>query len=62
MFEVMHEDDAWDVGALRAAGLVEGSAEELGVPGEFVEYFEAGQHDHAALSDSRVDQLASRWL
>ena len=61
MFEVVHEDDAWDVGVLWGAGLVEGSASELGVPQELEEFFEFGQHDGASLSDARIAQLAMRW-
>ncbi len=61
MFDVQHEDDAWDVGVLWGAGLVEGSASELGVPEELEEFFEFGQHDGANLSDARVAQLAQRW-
>ena len=61
MFDVQHEDDAWDVGVLWGAGLVEGSASELGVPQELEEFFEFGQDDGAGLSDARVSQLAQRW-
>ncbi len=61
MFEVRHKDDAWDLGVLHTAGHVEGSAEELGVRAHLVEFFEAGQHDHAALSEARVGVLAARW-
>lgn len=61
MFDVQHEDDAWDVGVLWGAGLIEGSASELGVPQELEEFFEFGQHDGASLSDARVSQLALRW-
>jgi len=61
MFEVRHADDAWDLGVLFTAGHVEGTATELGVHAELVEFFEAGQHDHAALSEARVEQLACRW-
>jgi hypothetical protein len=61
MFEVLHEDDAWDVGVLHKAGLVEGSAEELGVPSELVSHFEHGQHDHRNLSEAQVTRLALRW-
>jgi hypothetical protein len=61
MFEVEHEDDAWDVGVLHAAGLVEGSAEELGVRSELLSHFEHGQHDHRNLSESQVARLALRW-
>ena len=61
MFEVRHEDDAWDLGVLHTAGRVEGTAAELGVPAELVEVFEHGQHDHAVLSEARVGVLAARW-
>ena len=61
MFEVLHEDDAWDVGVLHKAGLVEGSAEELGVSSELVSHFEHGRHDHRNLSESQVVRLAMRW-
>ena len=61
MFEVRHEDDAWDLGVLFTAGHVRGSTAELGVPVELVEFFAMGQHDHAALSESRVEQLACQW-
>ena len=61
MFDVQHEDDAWDVGALWGAGFVEGSASELGVPQELEEFFEFGQHDGAALSDARLARLAAQW-
>lgn len=61
MFEIMHEDDAWDVGVLSGAGLIEGSASELGIPEELVEFFEHGQHDGANLPESRVHVLAARW-
>jgi len=61
MFEVLNEDDAWDLGVLRARGLVEGSAKELGVPIEFFDHFAAGQKDHAALAEPRVKKLQYRW-
>jgi len=61
MFEVEHADDAWDVGVLHKAGLVVGSAEELGVPSELVSHFEHGQHDHRNLSEAQVARLAMRW-
>lgn len=66
MFEVQHEDDAWDLGVLKACGFFDSpagsqSAADLGVPVHLVEFFVAGQHDSAALSASRVTQLACRW-
>jgi hypothetical protein len=61
MFEVEHADDAWDVGVLHRAQLVEGSAEELGVPSELLAHFEHGQHDHRNLSESQVARLAHQW-
>ena len=61
MFEVRHEDDAWDLGVLHTAGHVEGCPLLLGVPTHLVESFEHGQHDHAALSEARVDVLAAMW-
>ena len=61
MFEVEHADDAWDVGVLHKAGLVEGSAEELGVSSELMSHFEHGQHDHRNLSEAQVARLAMRW-
>ena len=61
MFEVRHADDAWELGVLHTASRGEGTATELGVHAELVEFFEAGQHDHAALSEARVEGLAARW-
>tara|TARA_Y100000310_G_scaffold192309_1_gene192264 strand:- start:2045 stop:2233 length:189 start_codon:yes stop_codon:yes gene_type:complete len=62
MFEVLNTDDAWDLGVLSAAGLVDGSASALGVPRELVGHFAAGRSDHANLPNSRVGVLACRWL
>ncbi len=62
MFEVQHEDDAWDLGVLVKAGLLwDVSPADLGVPEHLAEFFVAGKHDHAALSEVRVEQLASQW-
>ena len=61
MFDVQHEDDAWDVGVLWGAGLIDGSASELGIPQELEEFFEYGQHDGANVPESRVLVLAARW-
>jgi len=62
MFQVLNADDAWDVGVLSAAGLVDGSASALGVPRELVGSFAAGRSDHGNLSGERVGVLAARWL
>jgi len=66
VFEVQHEDDAWEIGVLKARGFFDSpvgsqSAESLGVPDSLVEFFDAGLHDHRALSDNRVDILACQW-
>jgi len=66
MFEVEHEDDAWELGVLKAHGFFDSpngsqSAEELGVPSNLVEFFDAGCSDHNNLSDLRVESLALSW-
>tara|TARA_A100001011_G_C13601734_1_gene552360 strand:- start:91 stop:300 length:210 start_codon:yes stop_codon:yes gene_type:complete len=66
MFDVEHEDDAWELGVLKARGFFDSpngskSAEELGVPSTLVEFFEAGLHDHHALSEERVFKFACQW-
>ena len=61
MFEVKHEDDAWELGVLLARGFVSGSTEELGVPEPLEKFFFAGCHDHHALSDERVENIAMGW-
>ncbi len=66
MFEVQHEDDAWDLGVLMADGYFDSPAgsqspEELGIPANLVEFFRAGLHDYRALSSDRVDILAIQW-
>ena len=66
MFEVQHEDDACELGVLKARGFFDSpagsqSAKELGVPAGLVEFFDAGLHDHQALSDERVFKFATQW-
>ena len=66
MFEVEHIDDAWELGVLKARGFFDSpngskSAEELGVPASFIEFFNAGLSDHRALGDERVNTFAAQW-
>ena len=61
MFEVRHEDDAWELGVLFVHDFVDGSGPELGVPENLQRFFNAGCSDASNLSDARVDQLASQW-
>ena len=61
MFEVRHEDDAWELGVLFVHDFVDGSGPELGVPEHLQRCFNAGCSDASNLSDSRVDQLANQW-
>jgi len=61
MFEVRHEDDAWELGVLFVHDFVDGSGPELGVPEHLQRFFNAGCSDASNLSDARVDQLASQW-
>ena len=66
MFEVQHEDDAWELGVLTTGGFFDSpngsqSAKELGVPANLVEFFHAGRHDHHALSQERINVLAIQW-
>ena len=61
MFEVRHEDDAWELGVLFVNDFVHGSGPELGVPEHLQKFFNAGCSDASNLSDARVDQLASQW-
>ena len=61
MFEVQHEDDAWDLGVLFVNDFVDGSGSELGVPEHLQKFFAAGCHDARNLSEERVQQLAMRW-
>lgn len=66
MFEVRHEDDAWELGVLKACGFFDSpngsqSAPELGVPNGLVKFFDAGRADHNNLSDLRVESLALGW-
>ena len=61
MFDVEHEDDAWDLGVLYDHDFNDGSAAELGVPDHLLEFFRAGCSDASALSAERIEQLACRW-
>jgi len=61
MFEVRHEDDAWDLGVLFVNDFVDGSGPELGVPAHLQQFFNAGCSDASALSEERVEILAMRW-
>ena len=61
MFEVRHEDDAWELGVLFVNDFIQGSGPELGVPEHLLQFFSAGTSDASNLSDDRVDQLASQW-
>ena len=61
MFEVMHEDDAWDLGVLFVNDFVDGSGPELGVPEHLQQFFNAGCSDASNLSEERVEILALRW-
>ena len=59
MFVIQSKTDAWEIGVLSAAGYLDGrTAEELGVPADLVEFFEAGVQDHRNLSDERLDSIA----
>ena len=66
MFDVQHEDDAWELGTLKACGFFDSpsgsrSAKELGVPDNLVEFFNAGCSDASNLSDERVFKFACQW-
>ena len=61
MFDVQHEDDAWEIGVLFVNDFVDGSGSELGVPANLQEFFNAGCSDASNLSEERVFQLASQW-
>jgi hypothetical protein len=60
-FHVEHEDDAWELGVCHRAGALVGSALSLGVPVSLIPFFEAGRHDHDALSQDRIDQFVCQW-
>ena len=61
MFEVKHEDDAWELGVLFVNDFIDGSGPELGVPAELQKFFNAGCSDASNLAPERVFQLACRW-
>ena len=66
MFDVEHEDDAWELGVLKACGFFDSpsgslSAKDLGVSASLVEFFEAGCSDARNLSDVRVFKFACQW-
>jgi len=66
MFDVKHEDDAWELGVLKACGFFDSpggsqSAEALGVPADLASFFNAGMHDHKNLADVRIEQFANQW-
>lgn len=61
MFDVEHEDDAWELGVLFANNFVGGSGPELGVPAHLQEFFNAGCSDARNLSEQRVFQFACQW-
>ena len=61
MFDVEHEDDAWELGVLFVNDFVDGSSPELGVPAHLQEFFNAGCSDARNLSEERVFQFACQW-
>ena len=60
MFEVRHEDDAWELGVLYVNDFIDGSGRELGVPDHLQKFFNAGCSDASNLTEERVFQLACR--
>ncbi len=61
MFDVQHEDDAWELGVLFVNDFVDGSGPELGVPAHLQEFFNAGCSDASNLSEARVQHFANQW-
>ena len=61
MFDVEHEDDAWELGVLFVNDFVDGSGPELGVPAHLQAFFNAGCSDARNLSRERVFQFAFKW-
>ena len=61
MFEVQHEDDAWELGVLFVNDFIDGSGPELGVPECLQKFFNAGCHDARNLSEERVFKFAVQW-
>lgn len=61
MFDVQHEDDAWELGVLFVNDFIHGSGPELGVPEHLQKFFNAGCSDARNLSDLRVEQIAMSW-
>ena len=61
MFDVEHEDDAWELGVLSVNKFVVGTGPELGVPAHLQEFFNAGCSDARNLSEERVFQFACQW-
>ena len=63
MFEVRHEDDAWEIGVLNARFFFGDlkDAQELGVGFDLRSAFQAGMHDHCNLTAERVQHFADQW-
>ena len=63
MFDVEHEDDAWEIGVLNARFFFGDlkDAQELGVGFDLRHAFQAGMHDHCNLTDERVLHFADQW-
>ena len=62
MFDVQHEDDAWELGVLSAAGFIDGTFPDLvGIPDHLREFFNAGRSDASNLSKERVEKFAIQW-
>ncbi len=61
MFDVEHEDDAWELGVLFVNDFVDVSGPELGVPAHLQAFFNAGCSDARNLSEERVFQFACQW-
>ncbi len=61
MFEVRHEDDAWELGVLFVNDFIDGSGPELGVPEHLQKFFNAGCSDASNLSEERVFKFACQW-
>jgi len=61
MFDVQHEDDAWELGVLFVNDFIHGSGPELGVPERLQKFFNAGCSDASNLSEERVFKLACQW-
>tara|TARA_B100000700_G_scaffold209228_1_gene230002 strand:+ start:361 stop:570 length:210 start_codon:yes stop_codon:yes gene_type:complete len=63
MFEVEHEDDAWELGVLNARfffGDLQ-AAQTLGVGYDLRHAFQAGMHDHCNLTEERILKFACAW-